>query len=554
MSKTRPTLRGVTVDSGQPMSGANRPLRVKLIGNWAPSEQICREWDRMSQGNLVWNDIEVTWRDQDVDFYVIVNSPWPGEAYRAERTIVFQMEPWCPEPHQTWGVKTWGEWSQPDPARFLQVRSHRHYLNNGFWQLEATYEQLRTCPIHKTAVLASIVSPKYFDPGHIKRVDFLRFIEEKDDDVVRVDMYAYDNPLEFKSWVGPHPPGRKDAALLPYRYFLGVENNREVNFVTEKLWEPLLTETLCFYWGAPNAAEHIDERAFIAIDLDDFDAAFDTIRSAILADEWGQRLEVLRHEKQRVLEHLQFFPTLERILRLDFGFVEPPSDDEVTYHKYFADTVGLPMKTVGFLHSYTRNGDYSTLEELLDSIESSGLLLWLDRLYIINVGDEVALGGAVQDVAGPIRLINRTPYAAPGERLTLDLVACFASFHPEANILYLHTKGASHPQRTGPVDDWRALMVHVVVERFAECLAGLEHHDVVGCELLRAPHPHFSGNFWWARADYLRSLPAVPVVGRSDAEWWVLSGEAPRALSLHDSGVNHYDERYTRARYAYDAS
>ena len=260
----------------------SRRTRVKLIGSWCPSEQLCREWDRMSQGNLRWNDLEVTWEDRDVDFFVVVNRPFPGERYVPERTIVFQMEPWCGEPWQTWGVKTWGEWAEPDPSRFLQVRSHRTHLNNAFWQLKASYEELRTRPVRKTRGLSSVCSGKYFDPGHVKRVDFLKFLEEKDDDVVRVDVWAHDNPLGFRSWVGPHPPGEKDAALLPYRYFFAAENNRERNFVTEKLWEPLLTETLCFYWGAPNAAEWVDPRAFVPLDLDDFEAAFRTMKEAML--------------------------------------------------------------------------------------------------------------------------------------------------------------------------------------------------------------------------------------------------------------------------------
>ncbi len=209
------------------------PTRVKLIGDWCPPEALCRDWDRMSQGRLRWNDIEVTWEDRAVDFYVIVNRPWPGEHYVPERSIVFQMEPWCGEPYQTWGVKTWGEWTAPDPARFLQVRSHRTHLNNAFWQMAATYGELRARPIAKTRCLASICSGKYFDPGHVRRVDFLRFLEAKDDDVVRVDVYAHDNPLGFASWVGAHPPGEKDAALLPHRYFFAAENNREHNFVTE---------------------------------------------------------------------------------------------------------------------------------------------------------------------------------------------------------------------------------------------------------------------------------------------------------------------------------
>ena len=41
--------------------------------NWYSAEELCRDWDRMSQGDMRWNNIEVTWEDTDIDFYVIVN-------------------------------------------------------------------------------------------------------------------------------------------------------------------------------------------------------------------------------------------------------------------------------------------------------------------------------------------------------------------------------------------------------------------------------------------------------------------------------------------------
>lgn len=526
------------------------PLRVRLIGSWGPPEQVCSEWDRMSQGDLRWSSIQITPHDDDVDFYVIVNFPARDETYRPERTIVMQMEPWCDDPQQTWGVKTWGEWARPDPHRFLQVRTHQRHPNNAFWQLGSTYHELRNLVAGKTGTLASIISSKYFDPGHKRRVDFLRYIESRNDDVVRVDMYAYDNPLGFSSWVGPHPPGFKDAALIPYRYFLGVENNREPNFITEKLWEPLLTETLCFYDGAPNAAEHVDQRAFIPINLDDFELSFALIREAILRDEWSRRIEYIRREKQKVLEHFQFFPTVERILRRELRFAKRPTDDEVRYHKYFASQMGEPAERVAFLHSWTRSGDTSILEELVRSIRDSGLLARLDRLYVVNVGEDVRLPKEFAREAQTIHVINLTPDASAAERLTLELVHTFASVHTEASVLYLHTKGASLDGRVSSVDDWRHLMTHVVVERFEECLAALVHHDAVGCELLSEPSPHFSGNFWWARADHLRGLPPPPATTRHAAEWWVLSNGSARALSLHDSGVDHYCERYPRERYA----
>lgn len=504
----------------------------------------------MSQGNLRWNDLEVTWEDEDVDFYVVVNRPWPGERYVPERTIVFQMEPWCAEPWQTWGVRTWGEWAEPDPARFLQVRTHRTHLNNAFWQLRATYDELRTRPVRKTRLLSSICSGKYFDPGHVKRVDFLRFLEEKDDDVVRVDVWAHDNPLGFRSWVGPHPPGEKDAALLPYRYFFAAENNRERNFVTEKLWEPLLTETLCFYAGAPNVAEWVDPRAFVPLDLDDFEAAFRTMKEAILANEWEKRLDVLRREKRKVLEHYQFFPTLERILRHELRLPPRPTDEEVAYHKHFADVAGEEVRTAAFVHSFTRDGRTGILEEILSAVEESGLLAKLDRLYVVNVGGGIALSGRQDRWGGRVRHVAFSRDASRGEAPTLDLVRTFARFHSEARILYLHTKGASHDRECESVADWRRLMLHFLVERHAEALEALEGADVVGCNLLEEPRRHFSGNFWWANARHLRVLGTVPAGDRHEAETWVLGADGVRARSLHDSGVDHYREPYPRSAYA----
>ena len=526
---------------------------MKLIGDWCPPETLCREWDRMSQGQLRWNDIEITWEDRDVDFYVIVNRPWPGEVYMPGRTIVFQMEPWCGNEFQKWGVKTWGEWAEPDESRFLQVRSHRRHLNNAFWQLRATYQELKTSRIRKTRLLSTICGSKYFDPGHVKRVDFLKFLEAKDDDVVRVDIYAHDNVHGFRSYRGPLPSGVKDAGLLPYRYFFAAENNRERNFITEKLWEPLLTETLCFYWGCPNAADYIDPRAYVVLDLDDFEKAFRTIKATILANEWETRLDVIRREKQKVLEHYQFFPTLERVLRHELKLPDHPTDTEVVYHKYFADALGEDMRTVCFIHSLARRDDTSILEELLGTIDESGLLGVLDRLYVVSVGDEAERPRACASRGGKVRVIPYSTDARLSERPTLDLLRTFSLFHEGAKILYLHTKGASYDRPHPNVEDWRRHMLHFLVERFPRCLGALETSDAAGCDLLEHPRRHFSGNFWWANARYLRRLPPVPSGSRHEAEWWVLSGAPARVLSLHDSGVDHYREPYPRAAYALPA-
>jgi hypothetical protein len=529
-------------------------LRVKLIGDWCTPEQLCREWNRMSQGDFRWNDVEVTWDDRDVDFYVIVNRPSPGAFYDPARTIVFQMEPWCGLPSQTWGVKTWGEWAVPDRAKFLQVRAHATHLNNAFWQLRATYDELKTMTVAKTRLLSTICSAKYFDPGHVARVDFLRYLEARHDEVVRIDIFGHDNRLGFRSYRGPHSPGDKDAALLPYKYCFLAENNREHNFVTEKLWEPLLTETLCFYSGCPNVAEHIDPEAYIALDLTDFERAFATIKQAILANEWERRLPAIRREKRRVLDYHQFFPTLERVLRHELKMPFRPSDDEVIYHKYFHAIVGRRLGTVCFLHSANLQGDLTVLREILRAVRDTGLLHRLDALYVVNVGADVHASDLGLEARATIHVINYSSDAGLFERPSLELLRRFARVHADSRILYLHTKGVSHRPPRPRVDDWRAYLLYFLVEHHGACLAALTTHNVVGCNLRDDPKPHFSGNFWWANAGYVGSLPEVPSNTRHDCEWWVLGRPEARALSLWESGVNHYEQPYSRDRYDTEAA
>ena len=524
------------------------PLRVKLIGNWGSSSQICDEWNRMSQGDLRWNDIQIC-SDDDADFFVIVNYPFGDEHYVPERTIVFQMEPWCGEDHQTWGVKTWGVWSKPDDARFLQVRSHDRFLNNVFWRMKSTYSELRLNSVEKTGLLSTMCSEKYFDPGHIKRVDFLRYCDAQNDDVVNVEMFAYDNKLGLDCWVGPHPPGENDATLLPYRYFIGVENNVEHNFITEKLWEPLLAEALCFYWGAPNASEHVDSQAFIPIDLDDFESAFATIKDAIETDQWSKRVEIIRNEKRRLLEELQFFPTIERILREEFRFTSSPTDEEVIYHKYFSSDLGADLERVVFLHSYTKNGDIRILAELLDAIDAAPIRSSIDRIYIVIVGESIDLEDLGRTETDGYRLINYSADAHYFEMATLRVLKVFSSVHDYAKVLYMHTKGASYDEIFPVIEDWRHLMVHFLVERGEEIPELLDDFDVVGCNSMAEPNLHFSGNFWWANASYLATLKSPDLSNRHEAERWVCSGEGVRTWTLHDSGVNHYQQRYLRENY-----
>jgi len=186
--------------------------------------------------------------------------------------------------------------------------------NNAFWQLEMNYNQIKELEYEKKVdKISSICSSKYFDEGHIARIDFLKFLEEKGD--VPLDIFNQDNNHNFKNYRGPLTQYKdKSKGYVPYKYYFMVENNYEENFITEKIWEPILCETLVFYYGCPNVKDYIDERAYVQLDMNDFEKSYQIIKTAIEEDWWSQRIDIIRKEKKKILNELSFFPTIEKII------------------------------------------------------------------------------------------------------------------------------------------------------------------------------------------------------------------------------------------------
>lgn len=128
------------------------------------------------------------------------------------------------------------------------------------------------------------------------------------------------------------------------------------------------------------------------------------------------------------------------------------------------------------------------------------------------------------------------------------------SLPADTPVLYLHLKGSSwrHGQRETPhVEDWRRLMLYFCVERWQEAVDRLRTYSAVGCNISMVHHPHFSGNFWWARAGALAMLPQPSYEwDRMEAEFWIGGVGREHMGSLHQSRVDHYFQPYPRERYA----
>jgi GR25 family glycosyltransferase involved in LPS biosynthesis len=306
-------------------SDISKPInkkRVKILCNWCSSQNLCCEFSSMY---LDWKNYEnsvyeIVSDDENIDYYVIINMPTYDSScfYDPKKTIVFQMEPWVYDTTKNWGVKTWGEWAIPDANKFMRVFRHTESLNNVQWQVSPPDEITGGDKINK---VLCILSDKLYDDGHNKRVNFLKYVESESESESQVTstltlkdimhVYGRKNYHELKSYIGETD---NKMELAKYKYCFSCENNSEKNYATEKIWEPILFECLCFYWGCPNLEEHIDSRAFVRLPLDDFEESLSIITKAVEEDWWSQRIDIIKKEKQKIVNELGFFPRLNKII------------------------------------------------------------------------------------------------------------------------------------------------------------------------------------------------------------------------------------------------
>lgn len=111
----------------------------------------------------------------------------------------------------------------------------------------------------------------------------------------------------------------------------------------------------------------------------------------------------------------------------------------------------------------------------------------------------------------------------------------------EGCTLYWHTKGVSHPG-SDVHRRWRQAMQRHLIEPWRAVLAQMGGHDIAGLSFgFCFGRPHYPGNFWMARNDYVRRLPDyAPYHGslqltRFTCETW--HGEASRGARVLSLGA-----------------
>jgi hypothetical protein len=239
----------------------------------------------------------------------------------------------------------------------------------------------------------------------------------------------------------------------------------------------------------------------------------------------------------------------------------------------------------GFMHVGVINHWRDIVEEQLLKLHASGLWDRTERIFVGLVGPQHEEFDFKDE---KVEVVYRGTDFQEAEYPTLKALQQFCASH-DCLVYYIHTKGNFHVSDN--TRDWRHLMEHFVIQRHEDCIRTLGEHDACGVNLLtergtvpfmladsqklgqspaalsadleklgQSPTPaqaFFAGNFWWARSDYIRTLPPIsslaPNGSRPDrytCERWIGMNRRARLASLHQCPVDQYHNRYARSNYA----
>jgi GR25 family glycosyltransferase involved in LPS biosynthesis len=370
-------------------------INVLLISDSIDSKTLCDKWNKMSKdNNYKWNKINLVW-NEPCDYYCIINNFPKDFKIIPEKTILFQMDSINEIINSIYFDK------------FKYVGYNKYFLNNFVWGLSKTYNQLLNEKIEKDNYLNNVIftisDDNYKNLGEIKKVDFIKFLEKKG---VNIHIYG-GNKFLWKNY-----KEENISKIFNYKYVFNVENSIQKNYCTERLIDGILSECLVFYSGCYNIKEYIDPRAYVYLELSNFEEDLKIIEKALKENWWEQKLPFIKEAKIKILNELQFFPRLEKIINNEFKIssflLENENEDKnkdkldkIENYEEFDDYYFYPNKDsyggdLDFHNNKSireliadKNNDcigFNTYGYLKKSIKNEDEFIYLDNRYIQKEG------------------------------------------------------------------------------------------------------------------------------------------------------------------------
>jgi hypothetical protein len=190
------------------------------------------------------------------------------------------------------------------------------------------------------------------------------------------------------------------------------------------------------------------------------------------------------------------------------------------------------------------------IRDQMNEIRSNGLLNTATEFHVgINGGVESRQIANL--LIPPKAKITLHGLQCKNECRTLRMIEQWLPGHVDWNVLYFHSKGATHPPNDY-TETWRKCMMKNAVKNWRTCVQDLDSGwESVGSHWMTGDQTPpgqsiWAGNFWWAKASFLATLPSImerdriklsgidSIESRYESEVWIGNGpRLPRVKDYH---------------------
>ena len=271
---------------------------------------------QMPGGTLDQGDIRFTTEDEPADVVVVRNYLKYDTGFNVKRGYMWS---WHNEPINR----------KPFAKGFDRIFTHEDSSDPRAvpappildWWVEKSWDELACLqPPEKTRGVSVIASNKSMIPGHRRRQEFVRLIE---DSLPEVDVFGEGRNRSL---------GDKWEGLSPYKYSVAVENTSKADYWTEKISDCFLSFTVPIYFGATNIGNYFPKESFIWLPLDDPPRALNVLQAALRDDSWTSRLPAVKEARRLVLDDYSLFGQLSRRIRSEKQQISNASRVPVEVH------------------------------------------------------------------------------------------------------------------------------------------------------------------------------------------------------------------------------
>lgn len=262
-------------------------MKVKFCAGWDTSEQITKRLlSQFKTPKIDLTDIEFVYDDS---YDVIVFNNYISEKPKKDsKSCIFFHEPSWSGSHQKNykeynNLTVFGHYKELyDASNIVEIPSHLFYGGRGpwcegwdFW----SYDNINNSEFKKTKGISSVVSNlgmgEHNHPIGCLYKERCNLISNLIDNTPFVDFYGWGkNDNNLKGSIQ-----QKKDGIVDYKFSICIENTNEKNYVSEKFYDCILTNTIPIYFGCKNIKELWWENGYIHIDdISDVDSVIKQLK------------------------------------------------------------------------------------------------------------------------------------------------------------------------------------------------------------------------------------------------------------------------------------